>query len=280
MLVVMNVQLTYNEVHAPSSASTIDPCSCSACSAEPSHPAPVASTSYATTLSETSAPASMAFGNAHSALTSTLRRSVLPQSASTAAIDSSPVAANSSSSSSRQTVAAVNSPRRQTDLTTFGDLSSGLEDIRSARLNGSDIRISRSARASWNAALRETPDVPNNSSMLPPRMGTPAPVDGDIDLDFSPARIALHTSAFTILPRRTSASALDEALDEALTTIGRRAIARHRWGTTDPAEPMSSLVHSLNLETLERAQLAVEGSRIALEQARLAIRTALRNSET
>jgi hypothetical protein len=275
----MDVQLTYNEAHASSPASTIQPCSCSACSAEPPQSAPVASTSSATTTSETSALASMAFDNAHSALTSSLRRSVLPQSASTAAIDSSPVAANSSSSS-RQTVAAVNNPRRQTDLTTFGDLSSGLEDIRSARLNGSDIRISRSARASWNAALRETPDVPNNSSMLPPRMGTPAPVDGDIDLGFSPARIALHTSAFTILPRRTSASALDEALDEALTTIGRRAIARHRLGTTDPVEPMSSLVHSLNLETLERAQLAVEGSRIALEQARLAIRTALRNSET
>lgn len=122
--------------------------------------------------------------------------------------------------------------------------------------------------------------------MLPPRLGTPVPT-GD-------------SSTFSIFPGTTPTSPIvteaesriyQRTMDEALTTIGRRALARHRLSmleaeTTSPVSPLvqtnpvSTLVQSLNLETLERAQLAVEGSRIALEQARVAIRMALRNSET
>lgn len=159
----------------------------------------------------------------------------------------------------------------------FGRLASAGNDDDMPPLDTSHIRISRSARASWNAAFNDAQGFPDLSTMLSPRLGTPVPTLATSALTV-PAPQASDYSTVAYVDARVT----ERAREEALTTIGRRALARHRLSMleTDTRGPISNLVQSLNLETLERAQLAVEGSRIALEQARLAIRIALRNSET
>lgn len=194
-----------------------------------------------------------------SAVTEQLRRSVLPASMP------APAASQSASEPPWRT-------------STFGGLSPDSEDAPTPALDTSSIRISRSARASWNAAFNDIQDFPDSSSMLPPRLGTPVPT---AELTVSPSHPVSSSEA--ILASQEETQLHQRSVDEALTTIGRRALARHRLSMLEAADsrsPVSNLVQSLNLETLERAQLAVEGSRIALEQARLAIRVALRNSET
>lgn len=146
------------------------------------------------------------------------------------------------------------------------------------RDSSSSRHIARPSGASWHAAHNDNGELPDSSSMLPPRLGTPVPRANNSNRQLFPTLAAPLSPAPNVVARPAGPS-----LDETLTSIGRRALARHRLSILESdssGDQVSTLVHALNLETLERAQLAVEGSRIALEQARLAIRVALRNSET
>lgn len=228
-------------------------------------PAPVASTSLMAPSSSTATTTELlddwsfsylpASSSTVPSTTEQIRRSVLPSSSTT---------------DQREP------PWRTHATTTFGGFTSEAENGASTGIHSNNIRISRAARASWNAAFNDPSDFPASSSMLPPRLGTPVPSASTS----AETLLAPLQSAIGQLGRRIQPG--DLTFDEDLTSIGRRARARQD-GTSESSNTgssVSSLVHSLNLETLERAQLAVEGSRIALEEARLAIRTALRNSET
>lgn len=196
-------------------------------------------------------------------VTEQLRRSVLP--------------ASTPNDSSSERIAEAAAWQSTTTTTSIGGLSVDNDHHNSTDVDLSNTRISRSARASWYAAFNnDTQDFPDSSTMLPPRLGTPVPVA----TASSPATAAAITPANS-LPA-SSHRTLERALEEGLTSTGRRALARHRLRTLEAERQNTTVgtVSSLDVRTIERAQAAVEASRIALEQARQAIRMALRDSES
>ena len=198
-------------------------------------------------------------------LLSRLRSSVLPNP---------PVALPSVTRTRGSPSTAVTLPRLL-DSSADEDVQAGMESSASA-LDGSDelaaLPISDSTlsdfRVSRAASVRTSPSQNNrealifdNDTMLPPRMGTPIPARREGVSDE-----ADNQSAVAVL----------QPEDASLTSIGRRTQARVQSGIR---ARLVELDTQISLASLSRAQNAIEGSRSALAQARVAIRNALLYSE-
>lgn len=164
----------------------------------------------------------------------------------------------------------------QRNSTLLGERVSEPDSTNGTNVHRSNVRTSRSATNPWTGAWADIQDYPDSSTMLPPRLGTPAP----------PPVPALSSSAGATYQSmfESAADALpaESTFEEGLTSTGTRGLARHRLRMLEAERRNAAIdsVSSLDLRTLQRARAAVEGSRLVLEHARMSIRTALRDSES